>query len=365
MKKVLCIALSVLMVLSLSINICAANSTNDSIEDFALNTMVKYVNASYTGNDVVTISEAIDIYNCGTNSVLSYTYFAISDNDIIGMLVATEQNGKYVSSYIPQPYSELLNVYKNGEEFALISYHDEIILKTHDGMSILTSNYNNVDLNSSDLSALNVKMGKIIDSETVITIYPKSRSTLMIKLYDVPIVSNDTYNGSGLCWAASVASMSNYYHNTSYTARDIYNLCEANYSGTPAGNNTWYNRAYSLLNMSVSINTSSPALTYNQIYGNLVTYGPIQIGLKRVDSDGVSHAHAIIISGIQVFQDTANNPSNYYAIYYIIDSNLDTEINYIVDYDAMCDGELFEYIPCYAETRCYDTWVRTITVTSY
>ena len=40
-------------------------------------------------------------------------------------------------------------------------------------------------------------------------------------------------NGVGLCWAAAVASVSNYRKDTSYDAMDIYNALDELYSGTP------------------------------------------------------------------------------------------------------------------------------------
>lgn len=366
MKRIMCIMLVIVLGLSLPLTVFATTSEFESVDDFAIRQMTRYINASYSGSNVVTISEAMEIFDYDTNAYLSSAYFAISDDNIVGMLIVTGHRNEYVSSYILEPYSEILHAYKSGLAFALISYSGELIIKINDDLSILTSNANNVDLSAYELTNLSIEATKIINTESRITIFPQSRSTIMIRIYDVPYVANISVNGAGLCWAATVASMSNYYKNTSYSALDVYNICSNNYSGTPAGNDYWYNMAYSLLDMTISIDSSSSAsLTYNQIYGNLVTYGPIQIGLRRTDSLGNTHGHAIVISGIQVFQDTAYNPSNYYSIYYIRDSNNESEVCYIVDYDAMTDGDLFEYIPPYDTSRCYDTWTRTIIVTDY
>ncbi len=363
MKRILSIVLAVFLLFSVYVNILATD-VSLSIDEVSIKHMTRYINASYNGDASITISEPITVFDVNSNSTSGLVYFAISNNSIIGMLTMKYIDGKYYSSY-SEPYSELIAIYENNQSFALITYSGELLLKTNAELSILTANANGISLDSAVSNCQNIELTHISDSEILITIYPQTRATIMTRIYDVPFVENYSDNVSGLCWAATVASMSNFYKNTNYSASDIYNICDEAYSGTPAGNDTWYPRAYGELGMTIDMNVSSPALTYSQIYGNLVTYGPIQIGLRRTTASGTYKYHALIISGIQVFQDTIYDPSNYYAIYHFRDSNEINEISCIVDYDAMTDGSLFKYVPPYDESRCYDTWKRTIIVTGY
>lgn len=353
--------LSIVFLFSCTI-VVFGNSSSER-DSFALDVMTKYINATYKGSSSVIISEPVPIFDFDTNSIGGYYYFAISDDTIVGVLSVYYSNGEYVSSYVYEPHPYLVGAYEENKLISLVSYFEDIILITETDKMFLTNNLNNIDLSSVSLDNLPIELLQIRSTDIIVPIRPQSRTLNLIKIYDVPYVSNYTLsNGKGLCWAACIAALSNFYKNTSYTALDIYNLCDTYYSETPVGTETWYSRAYPLLGLAVSINTTSPALTYNQIYGYLETYGPFHIDMQRTDETGALKGHAIILCGIQVFQDTEYDSSNYYSIYHFRDPNKESVITVVADYETMLNGALLSY---YNTLERYDTWIRTVIVTNY
>lgn len=157
----------------------------------------------------------------------------------------------------------------------------------------------------------------------------------------VPQVDNDTVDGVGLCWAAAVASVSNYRKGTSYDAMDIYDALEGLYSGTPAGIPTQYSRAYSYCNM---FYTYTDPMEFVELYDALDSKNRPVI----LSENGSYIGHAVVLRYLC--------GGNEYTTYGFVDPNK-TNTVYVDFYSSTCEPDEFEY---YNGSRTYPDWITSI-----
>jgi len=148
-----------------------------------------------------------------------------------------------------------------------------------------------------------------------------------------------------LCWAASVAAISNYRKGTSYDAMDIYDALDDNYLGTPEGTPTWYRRAFSYCNMSY---TNSSPMGFFDLYDALDNLNrPVIFRVHRTES-GQDIGHAVVLRYLC--------GGNEYTTYGFVDPNK-TNTVYVDFYSPTCDPDEFEY---YNGSKTYPDWIGAI-----
>lgn len=159
---------------------------------------------------------------------------------------------------------------------------------------------------------------------------------------DLEYVANTTVNNAGICWAACIASISNYRKSTSYTALSIYNALSLVYSGTPIGNSTWIERGYLYCNMSY---TGAGTLDVDELYSALHADRPVIFRVYRTDTDGTLKGHAVVLKAI--------SQNRYSSVYTFMDPNYDSDY-YAIFNGTDCDPDDFVYINA---DNTYDQWI--------
>lgn len=325
-----------------------------SQDTYAFGAMSRYVSLQEVEKlSDISISTPISLNNLDDSEDNKTIYFAINNDSLIGMMTVDNIDGEFASSYISIDYAELNSAYINSTPISLNIIDECLVLFNGSSRNVLIDSKGD-DISASRRSSFSLTTLSTIENTNQpleLTNY-NSRSVLLNQQLNVTRVANSSVNGIGICWAATIAQNVNYMNGTSYTARNIYDLCSANYTGTPAGNSTWYSRAYSLCGVTATINSS--AINYSQIYGLLSNSRPIQIDIKRTDTNGVEHGHAVTLSGITVI----DTPSTH-AYYYLVDPNVTTGAVCVeVPYSVMINGSNFTYVA--SNTRTYTSWYRTV-----
>ncbi len=365
MKRIFIIVFTLILAIgSLTITVSAVDGEL-SMDEYAVESLTKYIKAD-ASLDSAYLSNAMTIYNFDDPASCKTAYFAISDDQIAGMLTVVEYSGKYYSSYVLDAPDEIKTAFSTSTPFALGYVKDQLVIITQSEITVLSANRNNETVSFDDLSVVSFEYTRLCKTDTKISASPvQTRAIMYTKFHNVRRVMNV----GPRCWAAAVSSIGNYYRNTSYTTLSMVDACRPyDYSEEPIGTMKWYRIAYqNVLGMNISVRGSdgygSAPLTSNEIYGNLYTYGPFQISMGGLDSDGSIVGHALVFSGIMA-ENSESYPIQYGAYYYIIDPNTyeDSPVVCYVNQDIMQDGSRFAYVPPYTNSILYNNWYRTIIV---
>lgn len=349
LKRILGVLLSVVMCFSLfSFNVAADEAkSSEAMDEYAFNTMSLYVSLDTKSNyGNITISKPMSLNNYDGGANNKTVYFALRNEKPVGMMTVDIANGSFVSSFTQIDYPEITSAYENETPISLNIINECLVMYDGRKTSLL------IDSKGEGISwnqrSANAPLEVIENTNKPLEIVNyNARSVILNRQLDVSRVKNDSVNGIGICWAAVTAQNINYLKGTNYTARNIYDTCADNYTGTPSGNSTRYKRAYNLYNIDVTI--SEAATNYTQIYGLLNSGRPIGMSLSR--SGG---AHSVSLSGI-----TAIDTPSLQAVYYIVDPNVSSyPIAVDVSYAVMQNGSNFTYATSYGYT--YTKWTRTV-----
>jgi hypothetical protein len=288
----------------------------------------------------IEVSEPIEIVNGSEEH--GRMFFITNNASYIGQLAVTYNNGSFNSSFMFDNDGYINNILSTNTPFAIVAHEDDLIIKTAQTSKMLTvgelpkeiSTYSSVEYSSVNFVA--------VDISTTTRELPTEEYYVSLA---VPQVDNDSVNGNGLCWAAAVASVSNYRKNTSYEAMDIYDALNELYSGTPAGTPTWYSRAYSYCNMSY---TYTNPMEFVDLYDALDTKDrPVIFRVRRTEN-GSYIGHAVVLRYLC--------GGNEYTTYGFVDPNK-TNTVYVDFYSPTCDPDEFEY---YNGSRTYPDWIASI-----
>ena len=311
---------------------------NDFINEESCYEEVGYILGyfGYESNEEIYCSQLLDIENENDDSKAMLVF---EDEDIIGLLSTSVIDDEVIYSFIYNDFEELNNTNFLEKEVAIANIDENIVFITDDNEEIIVYEengnnntketdliqYDKIETESIELVPLPQDVIKEIDivasaddtiyeesntdtskytDVTMDTSYANDRYHTAYYMINVPYVSNDKVNDSGLCWAATGASLSNYFKRTNYTARNIYDNLNKKYTGEPVGSNEWYKRMLSMLGL--KYNFYERKLSYNEVYSSLKSGRPIKIGI----SDG-SVAHAIILCGTFIYL----NDAKYYYVY--------------------------------------------------
>lgn len=291
----------------------------------------------------IEVSDPIEIVNGAEEH--GRMFFVTNNGSYIGQLAVAYSEGSFHSSFMFDSDEYIDAILSENTPFAIVAYEDDLVIKTAQDSKMLTvgelpdeiNTYSIVRYSSVDFVAVDVDVETNAARELPSEEYYVSLA--------VPQVDNDTVNGVGLCWAAAVASVSNYRKDTSYDAMDIYNALDGLYSGTPAGNETWYSRAYSYCNMSY---TYTDPMEFVDLYDALDSKDRPVIFRVRRSENGSYIGHAVVLRYLC--------GGNEYTTYGFVDPNK-TNTVYVDFYSPTCDPAEFEY---YNGSRTYPDWVASI-----
>ncbi len=335
-KKLTSLLIVTVLVFVMPMHILAVDENNyqtDPSEVFACDVMSEIGSSVFAEYDEIYLSNAFSPYNYNTNELSSRkVYFIISNNDVIGELQVDYVNDEFSSNLIKDVDDFIKNNFYEDKEFGIGYYKDNTILKSED-----TVIYNEDDVDADLIPIQKCYANKLIEFK------PQTRFASSVHL-DVPIVANQEHpmiSDGGLCWAAALASVSNYWYGTSYNATGVWGLCwnsvGFNPGNIPVGNEEWILKATELLDITPLKEGYFPK--YIDICGNL--YGsnrPIFAAMKAIENGQYIAKHAILFSGYE--------NGSIYITYYIIDSNCpDREIITTRGKNSdMSNGKEFYYI---------------------
>lgn len=288
----------------------------------------------------IEVSDPIEVVN--STEEHGRMFFVTNDDSYIGQLAVTYSNGSFYSSFMFDNDEQINNILSSNTPFAIIAYEDDLIIKTAQTTKMLTTG----ELPNEIITFSTVEYSSVsfVDVDITTTIRERSGEEYYVSL-SVSRVANDSVNGNGLCWAASVAAISNYRKGTSYDAMDIYDALDDNYLGTPEGTPTWYRRAFSYCNMSY---TNSSPMGFFDLYDALDNLNrPVIFRVHRTES-GQDIGHAVVLRYLC--------GGNEYTTYGFVDPNK-TNTVYVDFYSPTCDPDEFEY---YNGSKTYPDWIGAI-----
>lgn len=272
-------------------------------------------------------------------------FFVTNNGSYIGQLAVTYSNGTFHSSFMFDSDEYINNILSANIPFSIMAYEDDLVIKTSQDSKMLTvgelpndiSTYSSIEYSSVNFMSVDVEVGASNARELPTEEYYVS--------LPVPQVDNDSVDGVGLCWAAAVASVSNYRKGTSYDAMDIYDALNGLYIGTPAGNPTWYSRAYSYCNMTY---TYTNPMEFVDLYDALDSKDRPVIFRVRRSENGSYIGHAVVLRYLC--------GGNEYTTYGFVDPNKENTV-YVDFYSPTCDPDEFEY---YNGSKTYPEWIASI-----
>ncbi len=177
--------------------------------------------------------------------------FLMQAGNVVGAYIAEYNNGIENAALVIGDFSEVTDVVRNEEDFVLVQTDTSLVLVSEDCSSVISGDEltaeQSVVLQSifteGEVACIrnagenyvveDVASTASIEFETLGTpiINYLIGTALEGRFLEVPFVTNSSVNG-GLCWAASCASVINYFEDTTYDASAIYNALIAEYSGS-------------------------------------------------------------------------------------------------------------------------------------
>ncbi len=348
-KKILSIALTfVIIFMCVSMRVSATENISDSAEATAK--YIESVLSRYLRIDdsisygKVELSDPVKVVN--STDPNGEIYFIKNNGSYIGRLAVTQVNGKNYSSFMFDNDRDIANIIESEIPFVLVSSEDTLIMKTNSQCKTLSGSI--IDAREKTLeagltfSAIDFEQINFKDSTASV-----ASSDYYVSL-NVQRVENATAGGKGLCWAASIAAVSNYRKGTSYSALDIYNALKNAYGGTPIGDDTWYRRGFGYCNMSCVFSPNN--MQFSSLYTALRTHNrPVIFNVYRTNNNGeVEGGHAVVLKYLC--------GGNEYTTYGFADPNNSNTV-YINFEDPNCDPDNFVY---YNGHNTYTIWASSV-----
>lgn len=352
-KKLVSLALCFIFLVSMTIPIASANegsALQDSLTDYINESLQHYLSIEYTGEyDDIQISQGFSVD--GNTDENSRTYFVTDDEQLIGCLSVTLVDGEYRSGFFYDSNPEITAAIKNYTPIKLIVVDDKLVMKTADSMVAVSSGIQfdvalalssestkRNELNEIALKTVNIDATRISSNAES---SPQRASDTAISLA-VPYVANTAVGGVGICWAASIAAISNYRNGSTYSAVSLYNGLQFDYGGVPKGAEPWYSRGFSACNMGAPVVTGSAF--YSSARSILPGGKPIMVCVTNMIT-----AHAVVL---KYLQQTSNPPYDIITTYGFMDSNYSS-----TQYAAVHNGSAFVYAP---GATTYNLWFESV-----
>lgn len=247
--------------------------TTESIDNIIADEISSYSDliSEHINADSVEVSNVFPIYR-GDN-YNAFQVFLFDDDECFGFLTLSCDAGDVYTS-VTFDDLDIIDAYLEQNAFFYVCLYQDENQSTEE----LTYQIGDAGNSGSELHLRTIDL---------VTNQPLANYSHINVSLNVARVANGTVNGTGICWAASVAAVANYRNGTNYTAQDIYDAMDDMYLGTPAGNTTWYNRAFSYVGLHCS--SESGGVSYSAVNHELSDGNPAIFSVKSTAS-GVQHA---------------------------------------------------------------------------
>lgn len=293
--------------------------STQELEAYVAEMKAQFLNVVDLGEDVAPGAQAA--YSQGyeilsDDDPYNRIYFLFLDGKCRGVLVVTYANGEFASSFTPSRLPTISDALLSGEPFTLHTYGESLIYCGEDRAIGLNGPLYDVQL-TANVSLLHGtdELAQVIrmDTETYQVECPTfgtdaygSTLTASYGLLEVPFVENgkSPADGSGLCWAATVASIAAYRKNTTpLSATDIYYAVQNRYGGIPGGTVIDAGRAFYCCGLDYT--SSLTGKLFDTVKRIIQRDRPIYAGLSRTGG-----GHVVVICGYQ----TAAGGYHYYTL---------------------------------------------------
>ena len=341
MKKLISILVVLSLMLSCSGYAFAAgetiseNSFSSAKEQFLLNTVSDIVpqltNTKLSSTSKVYLGAALSAYKIedATISKVEYEiYPVLIDNEIVAIAQLSQNNaGEYTVCFVTSLAEGLQRYYQNRpkEAFSLVIAYEGVFLVdsgnditcTYSAISEGLTSIRSVKNDWSNLKHTAIEANNSIPVEQIdLSVQDneiEGTRSLQFMTLSVPYVANDTStcsnadcNGRGLCWAASIAMIINYYRDTSYSAKSVHDATGCYSTGVPA------NYKSAIRTFGAYAYGAYYTFNYSTIQTIVQGYHPAYMRIERTDSDGNEYGHAIVPYGYYYNPDSASEKYFYY-----------------------------------------------------
>ncbi len=274
---------------------------------------------SVNKSDIVSIGNALATYRVNDDGTIvsgDYEEYPLMINNcVVGIVNVIRVDGEIYQvslgvNYAPE-LQKLVSESKN-EAFAIIHTKDGVYAKlSSSSVSSLKLYVENKQLLSKSNLEVDSKINyKEITQEGFVSINSmiSPQAITRSKVLGVGHVPNvtPTCSEEGLCWAASIAMMSNYHRMTNYNAYDVHDSFEC------LKVDTYHNQEISFieqLGMTVRgpyySTNSSDNFNYNNLYKLTDAYRLLMLDLEGVDENGQPLRHNVIVNGYEVDESSA------------------------------------------------------------
>lgn len=331
-----------------SISANAIWESKNQVTTYAESILPQYLSVNGLFSHEYKISEPITLYNWEYGQNDKILFFVFDNNQAVGQLVVQNYEGKLYSSFNTGNLDIITEAFNNNTPVAFGYYNECFVMRTESENILLsvTTKDNPLDGLSDNVrlktSTLNYLTPISIDNLSQINSAIAPHTTVYDKQLGVNLVSNDSVNGVGICWASCVASKVNYQKRKSLYAIDVYNKVDSLYSGTPIGNTTWITRAYSAYD--VNITTENNSVGASKCYSQLSSGKPLHITITRNGG-----AHGVLIAGVYYLDVSSAG-----GVYTLMDPNVPSLVSLAVQPSVIQNGSGFNYVTSYGYT--YTNW---------
>lgn len=349
MKKLLVYTLAFLMLFSsvpvvFSLNV-AQPITNDTIYDYIADVIPLYLlSAEQDINpDAIYTTQGYSVQNLDNTSSI---YFLFENDRYFGRLIVDQIDGSYCSSFMFDENETIESLVASKTPFLLLMPAEETLLAVwNEGYDVIGDTYEtDIDIHilpnavEAD-SYLNPIQPCLTQVESAVVAHPNIDTSNDSVSLNVDYVENKTSDaGAGLCWAASIAAISNFRKGTNWGAYPLYSALKSSYDTEPIGTMTWYKRAFEYLNMTYASAYGVP--TWQMVYNTLNISRPIMMTVERTES-GSTYAHAIVC--------TSFIGGDGYAVFGFMDPN-HSDTQFVTFSDSTLNMSNFTYV---SATRTY------------
>lgn len=334
--------------LQITDRIITAEAVEDAETAYVTDAIVDYVKCTdYASVDEVELSTCLNYYDYSTMEVCGNAYVVSYCDAPIGIMYLNKTNGKYASSYSKGVPVCIQTAFAKGEDIALgccngeaVMYDGEDFFSTRTGQKLDGIEMEN---GTQSLSESAVEDVVLTPADTVSRVVPiasvNSNVIIGTSVYVEP-VPNETINGDGICWAASIAEKYNYENgvfegDAGYkSARDVYNTITAIYGGYQKGYDYVIKRG--LLAYGLYSNCSNHSMNVTEVMTEIAHNNPILINIRGRNSSGKIVAHSVVVSGATYYDEG-------HALYTLADPNCEYEMLARVE-NAAYSGDDFSYL---------------------
>jgi len=323
-----------------------SKSSKSALVTYAESVLPGYLRANGLNSSEYQLSKSIISYDWDKGGNDQSLFFIFDRQSIVAQFEVYSYENEYHSTFMAGNFDEIQEVFDNNTPVAFGNFNECFIMRTKSKDVILSVNYKTDPL--AGLAPTNTGILKPIAVDNSVTVYPAAATRMYLyKKLSVKYVGNDNApNGSGLCWAACVASSVNFRKGTSLTALNVYNTTKAKYDlDIILSIDSVVQKAYSLYGVNT---TYSGNLTAGEIYNILCGNKPLQINLQ---SSTTGFGHAVLICGV----DCETSGGGYYTL---MDPNWPNLVSVYVTPGVITNGNNFVYTPTYTNI-VYNTWVET------